>query len=174
MTAIFRRICGVNAILGFGIAWSSAIVRCAVAVGVILKQSGTVGYIIIYTCVKREGENIQLRDKKAETLKNKEWLCGVMSHSEKANTGVSSEGCFAWVICSDSDRNLIRGWHQALHYTFDPICQLLCECVFASARFPDTEHGFSTWDNNAAVSQILIFYRTWFVPDFNLGSDLKL
>lgn len=52
---------------------------------------------------------MKLGDKKAETLKYKEWLCGVMSHPDKANTGVSSEGCFAWVICSESDRNLITG-----------------------------------------------------------------
>lgn len=73
------------------------------AVGVILKQSGSAGSIIIYTCV----ENIKLGDEKAQKRKNKECLFGVGSCSDKANTGVFSEGCFAWVTCSESGRNLI-------------------------------------------------------------------
>jgi len=162
MTTIFCWICTVNAILVFGNVWSSATVRYALPVGVILKQSGSVEYIIMYTCVKREGESTELTGRKE--LKN--WCLLTQCHILIKQTQVRP-------LRGDSGRNLIRSWHQVFDYTFHPIhcscsvdvCVCVCVCVF--------EPGFYTWADDAAVSQILIFHRRWFVPDFNLGSDWK-
>lgn len=64
-------------------------------VGVILKQSGSVEYIIMYTCVKGEGENIKLRDRERTEAEKESVFVAGMSCSDKANTGVSSAATFA-------------------------------------------------------------------------------